>query len=368
MTTSTLLATAPCLCFNPLFLSLVGIVIFLLIIILVLADVLKGSALVAKDEKLNKGKALGILAFMLMMGAATHVSAQAVAAAAPIAPEPNAFNEMGSTIFYMMVATIVVELLVIVLLINSIKVILGLDARKAARAAQAGAAQEEAFPVLLDKFNNSVAIEQEETILMDHDYDGIKELDNDLPPWWKYGFYVTIIFACIYVYRYHIAHSAPSQAAEYKDEMVKAEAENQEFMKKSANAIDENTVKRFTDADNLAKGKELFTANCVPCHLAQGQGLVGPNLTDEYWIHGGSIKDIFKTIKYGWPDKGMKSWKEDFSPLQIAEIASYVKSLRGTNPPNPKAPQGDLYVDKDDAGASAPAAKAATDSTNLNKK
>ena len=117
------------------------------------------------------------------------------------------------------------------------------------------------------------------------------------------------------------------------------------FRKNSASAIDENNVKLLTDAESLAKGKELFHDNCAPCHNQQGQGLVGPNLTDDYWLHGGSIKDIFKTIKYGWQDKGMKSWKDDFSPKQIQELASFVKSLKGTHPATPKAPQGELYIE-----------------------
>jgi cytochrome c oxidase cbb3-type subunit 3 len=107
--------------------------------------------------------------------------------------------------------------------------------------------------------------------------------------------------------------------------------------------VDENSVKLLTAADDLAAGKTVFLTTCFACHGRSGEGGVGPNLTDEYWLHGGSIQEVFKTIKYGWPDKGMKSWKDDYSPVQIAQIASFVKSLAGTNPANAKPPQGTLF-------------------------
>ena len=101
----------------------------------------------------------------------------------------------------------------------------------------------------------------------------------------------------------------------------------------------------MSDASNLEAGKKIFTTTCAACHAADGGGMVGPNLTDNYWIHGGSIVDIFKTIKYGWPEKGMKSWQEDYSPVQMAQLSSYVKSLTGTKPAKAKEPQGDLFSD-----------------------
>ena len=140
--------------------------------------------------------------------------------------------------------------------------------------------------------------------------------------------------------------------------MAQGEAEKAAYLEKAANNVDENTVKLITDKDQLAAAKQIFTTVCAACHTATGAGNVGPNLTDDYWLHGGSIKDVFKTIKYGWPDKGMKSWKDDYSPVQIAQLASYVKSLHGTNPPNPKAPQGTLYTEEGGSGG-----KAAADST-----
>ena len=146
--------------------------------------------------------------------------------------------------------------------------------------------------------------------------------------------------------------------------MAQADADLAAYRKTAANAVDETTVKLLTDAESLAKGKELFHDNCVACHNQQGQGLVGPNLTDDYWLHGGKINDVFKTIKFGYPEKGMKAWKDDFSGSQIAMLASYIKSLHGTNPPNPKEKQGELFVE----GTTAPTDSAARDSVKVDMK
>jgi cytochrome c oxidase cbb3-type subunit 3 len=144
-------------------------------------------------------------------------------------------------------------------------------------------------------------------------------------------------------------------AGEYDNEMAAAKVAKDAYMKTAKNNVDENTI--VFDASYVADGQKIFSENCVACHGAKGEGGVGPNLTDDYWLHGGKINDIFKTVKYGWPANGMKSWQTDFSAMQIAQVVCYVKSLRGTNPPNPKAPQGDLYSEdgaaKKDAGASA---------------
>lgn len=196
---------------------------------------------------------------------------------------------------------------------------------------------------LLLSLTDAVAVEDEESILLDHDYDGIKELDNNLPPWWKYGFYLTIVVAVVYLFNYHVLGTGALQGKEYENEMAQAKIEVDQFMKNSANNVDENTVKLLTEASDIATGKDVYIANCAACHGVGCEGNVGPNLTDQYWIHGCSMQDLFKTIKYGWVEKGMKSWKEDLSPMQIAQVTSYIKTLIGTNPPNAKAPQGDLF-------------------------
>jgi cytochrome c oxidase cbb3-type subunit 3 len=197
------------------------------------------------------------------------------------------------------------------------------------------------LPKALDNFNKSVSIEQEGDIMLDHDYDGIKELDNDLPPWWKYGFYITIVWAVVYLFYYHLGGSGTLSHGEYNKEMELATLAKEEFMRNAKNNVDENTIVFYKEL--LADGSKLFTGNCATCHGNAGEGNVGPNLTDEYWLHNGGIKDIFKSIKYGWPNKGMKAWEPDFTPVQIQALASYIYSIRGTGPANAKAPQGDKY-------------------------
>jgi cytochrome c oxidase cbb3-type subunit III len=193
-------------------------------------------------------------------------------------------------------------------------------------------------------FTKAVPVEREADVLLDHDYDGIKELDNALPPWWKYGFYFTIAVAGLYILRYHVWGTGPNPKQEYDQEMKVAAAQIEEYRQKAGDMIDEKTV-TLADAAGIAEGDKLFHSNCFACHGVKGEGTVGPNLTDNYWIHGGTINDVFKTIKYGYPDKGMQAWQKMYSPSQIKNLASYVKSLAGTNPPNPKAPQGDLFAE-----------------------
>jgi len=177
-------------------------------------------------------------------------------------------------------------------------------------------------------------------LFADHDYDGIKELDNKLPKWWLWLFYITIAFAAIYVLRYHVMGWAPLQEEEYEQEM--AEARMAIGSRQSASALDASTVTRLTDEASLAAGKQIYDQSCSVCHLAQGQGLVGPNLTDEYWIHGCSIGDIYNIIVVGVPEKGMISWESQLKAEQIQQVASYIMGMKGTNPPNPKEPQGEI--------------------------
>lgn len=182
---------------------------------------------------------------------------------------------------------------------------------------------------------------EEKNILIQHDYDGIQELDNPTPAWFMWLFYGTIIFGLCYLLIYHVFGFGQLQYDEYKTEMAQAEIVKKEYLSKAANRVDESTVKLVTDPAVLASGKAIFKQNCAPCHGDNAQGNVGPNLTDDYWLHGGKINDLFKTIKYGVAAKGMPTWEKQLSPKQIADVANYVKSLKGSNPANPKAPQGD---------------------------
>jgi cytochrome c oxidase cbb3-type subunit III len=338
-------------------LVLVGFSALLLCVIGVLANAKKQLSEIAREKmKAEKsGKIVSIMLFIMALslpalhaGAAEAAPAPAAAVAAPI------IAGLSDNDFYGIITVIALEFFVIFFLLYNIFVIQKMLKQKTVyNAAGAVVSAEPESNWFWDTFNKAVPIEKEQDKLMDHDYDGIRELDNSLPPWWLYGFYITIAIAAVYLYVYSFSGIGQSSKEEFESEMQKGEEETAAYMAKAGNSVDEKTVTLLTDGAALGEGKALFMKNCIPCHLADGGGLVGPNLTDDYWLHGGSIKDIFKTIKYGYMEKGMKSWKDDFSPKQIQELASYVKSLRGTKPANPKAPQGDLYVE---AGAAAPAA------------
>ncbi len=192
-------------------------------------------------------------------------------------------------------------------------------------------------------------IAKEQEIVLDHNYDGIRELDNVLPPWWKYLFYATIIFAVVYLARYHV-FGGTTQTEEYEMELAQAKAQIAEYKKNNKDLIDAESVERLTDPADLAAGKTIFTENCVACHKDDGGGGIGPNLTDDYWILGGGIKNVFHTISEGGrPGKGMIAWKSDLKPGEIAQVASYVLSLHGTSPADPKEPEGDLWTEDSEA-------------------
>ena len=200
----------------------------------------------------------------------------------------------------------------------------------------------------LDKkiITQAVAIEEESRIELDHNYDGIKELDNHLPPWLKYMFYLSILFSVVYLLIYHVFGTMPLQIEEYERDLALAEAHKASLVEKAEGGyIDENNVEYSTEEAVLASGEKIYAMNCAPCHKSAGEGGIGPNLTDDYWLYGGGIKEIFEAVKFGFPDKGMISWESLLSPRQISDVSSYVKSIKGTNPPNAKDPQGELYED-----------------------
>lgn len=198
------------------------------------------------------------------------------------------------------------------------------------------------FSKFIHSMTQSVSLQEEDDIMLDHDFDGIRELDNKIPPWWTALFYGGIIFAIIYMIDYHVIGDGNVQESEYQQE-VQAAALQLELLTKSGVMITEETVTILTDVGALAAGKEIFDKNCAACHGFGGEGLVGPNFTDEYWIHGGSIKNIFHIIGEGVPAKGMISWKSQLSPNQIQEVGSYIRTLKGTNPPNQKGPEGEKW-------------------------
>ncbi|AUS06071.1 cbb3-type cytochrome c oxidase N-terminal domain-containing protein [Pseudotamlana carrageenivorans] len=208
------------------------------------------------------------------------------------------------------------------------------------------------------KLLGSKPIEQEGEIILDHNYDGIKELDNDLPPWWKYAFIISIIFAAIYLLRYEV-FSGPSQIEEFDTELAEAKIAIEAYKKTAKGLVDVNTVTVLTETADLTAGKTIFETNCVACHMADGGGGIGPNLTDNHWILGGDIKSIFHTVSEGGrAGKGMIAWKAQLKPLEIAQVASYVLTFQGTTPANPKAPEGDIIINE-----TTEAAEAVTDTT-----
>lgn len=219
---------------------------------------------------------------------------------------------------------------------------------------------------VVSKLTRSKGIEQESDVMLDHDYDGIKELDNVLPPWWVYLFYATVLFAGIYLVRFHML-GADNQALEYTKSVEEAKLAVAEYQKSAPDLMTKDKVTLLTDKESLAQGKAIFQNTCVACHRADAGGQIGPNLTDDMWINGGGIKNVFNTIMEGGRDgKGMQAWKSTIKPTDIQKIASYVLSLQGSNPKNPKPtePEAKKWVEEG-APAAAPADVKATDSTKV---
>lgn len=171
-------------------------------------------------------------------------------------------------------------------------------------------------------------------LLLDHEADGIKELDNNLPRWWVWLFYLTIVFSVIYMAYYHVLRAGDLQAAEFEKEWKKGEEIKGAALAKFESSL--GTLEPSSDPVVLGRGQQTFMTLCAPCHRADGGGLVGPNFCDDYWIHGSNYVDNLKIIINGVPEKGMLSWKSMLKPSEIQAVASYVYTLRGTTPPNPK--------------------------------
>lgn len=195
-------------------------------------------------------------------------------------------------------------------------------------------------------WTNVVPIEREKDVMLDHNYDGIRELDNSLPPWWTALFYITIVFSLVYMIYYHWGGNGPSSAQEYEMQMASAEEEVKAYRASLGQELDETNVVAVTDPGELDLGKTLYNTHCVACHGLQGEGGVGPNFADEYWIHGGGIKNVFRIIKYGVVEKGMIPWQNQLRATDMQKIASYILTFQGTNPPNGKEPQGEIYVEE----------------------
>jgi cytochrome c oxidase cbb3-type subunit III len=333
--------------YDPFVITMVIIMLILLLAIGLLANVVLGAAgyyyqkQKEREQQKNGASAAATITTIALLLFAAPVFAQDTEVAAAI-QTASSFGNLSATSFYLIIGVIGIELLVVFVLLYQLRVFLSKEKLQQQLTTEAAAVQKPRVSIW-DKMNKFRPVEQEAQIDLGHEYDGIRELDNRLPPWWLYGFYVSIIFAVVYLWRYHVSHTAPLSIEELQIAMTQADEQKALYLKKSASNVDENTVKLLTEAADIAGGEKVYIQNCSACHGKAGEGIVGPNLTDDYWLHGGGIKDLFKTVKYGWPEKGMRSWKDDLSPVQIAQVTSYIKSIHGTNPPNAKAQQGELY-------------------------
>ncbi|WP_432670113.1 cbb3-type cytochrome c oxidase N-terminal domain-containing protein [Flavobacterium sp. SM2513] len=196
---------------------------------------------------------------------------------------------------------------------------------------------------MMQKLTRTRPMAMEGELLLDHDYDGIKELDNDLPPWWKYLFIISVIWGVAYFIHYEML-GGDDQEMELKKEIAEAQIALEEYKKTAPDVMDADKVTLLTEAGDLSKGKAIYQTNCAACHKIDGGGQIGPNLTDEHWVLGGGIKNVFHTISEGGRDgKGMVAWKSILKPTEIQQVASYVLSLQGTNPADAKAAEGDVW-------------------------
>lgn len=325
---------------NPLALTLVTLMIILLIVIMMLGRLLLGVAEIKlKKEKEEKSSAAATTtaATLLLLFCSTGAFAQNNSGALTTEVQTT-IGGLSAFAFYSMIAILFVEMLIILALLINMKFLLHKEKEPVF---QPDVKTPKAFALWWNRLNKFKPVEQEAALELDHEYDGIRELDNRLPPWWLYGFYITIFLSVVYLWRYHVAYSAPLSKEEFEISVKKADEEVKAYLASKGESVDENTVTVLTGEGDIAAGKTIFTAACVACHKDNGGGLVGPNLTDDYWLHGGDIKSVFKTIKYGI--NAMPQWQTSYSNKQIAQVASYVRSLHGTNPPDAKAAEGTLY-------------------------
>ncbi len=259
------------------------------------------------------------------------------------------FQNPFAMLFVFMVLVVAVAIEVTIAALNKI-LFLSLSedkklAYEAAKAQKANALQEW-FEDFMQKMTQGKAVEEEHEVELDHNYDGIRELDNRLPPWWVYSFYITIFFAIFYLARFHVFGDY-DQEEEYLAEVSQAEIDIAIWKENNKDFVNVDNVVLLEDADRLAKGEQVYLANCVACHKVDGGGSIGPNLTDKHWILGGGIKNVFNTISEGGRSgKGMVAWKNTLSPSEMQEVASYLLTFQGTTPVDGKEPQGEIWEEE----------------------
>ena len=328
------------------FYLLIGTIAGLLITIIILSqsilnlvksDYFKNRLAAKKDKEDKGGLTTSVLSILLIVGTIMlSNSSFALTFSAPgESTEPTPWLKVENSDIYFLVVINIILLGIIVYLKSMFNKLVALVKTEKQK-------EKEVVAAPLKKINqvltDVVPIEEEYKILLDHEYDGIRELDNNLPPWWVWGFFATIVFAIIYLFNYHIFETGDLQYKAYEKEMKKADAEVKAYLSKMAMNVDETNVTLLTEGGEIAKGKALFDANCVACHNSKGEGNIGPNLTDKNWIYGFDIKEVFKTIKLGTAN-GMPEHNSKFNPIQLQQVASYVLNLSETKG---KAPQGDI--------------------------
>lgn len=314
-------------------------VIIALLLLAVIAVLSRGIIIGSDIYRKNRSKQATLLLLALL-------SVPFAMQAQETAPDVNAsvsatIGGISTATFYFLSGIIILEIIIILILLGVFYILLG------KRKERATVAEKKVH--WIERFNAAPAAKgiTDEELGMGHNFDGIEELDNPTPPWWRWGFALSLLFAVVYLWVYELSGTGKNQYEELAYHTEEAEAAVKAYLAQSANNVDENTVTFLNNEADLAAGKAIFVQVCAACHAPDGGGNeVGPNLTDAYWLHGGTVKNIFKTIKYGVIEKGMRSWQDDYSPRQIAQLASFIKSLQGTTPAKPKAPQGEVFKEE----------------------
>jgi cytochrome c oxidase cbb3-type subunit 3 len=336
---------------NPLFLAMGLLAAVLLMVIMILSGVLRTAVKTKIREIISSKGTQAVVLFMMLFASSNAFAQDAVAATTESIYESNPIAGMHPLGFYSLFAVLLLELFVILWLCL---VILRIIVKREAVASETAGekVKKESFlsNFISRKLLGVKPVESDKDVMLDHDYDGIKELDNDLPPWWKYGFYLTIVSGIVYFISYHVTHNSKSSLEEYEYEMAEAEKSVNAYRATLASNVDETNATYVTDAGKLDAGKATFVKNCAVCHGPEGQGLVGPNFADKYWVYGNKAGDLFKIVKNG-TNKGMKAWKDELSPVDIQNVISYIYTLQGTNPANQKAPDG-VIVEEELASSS----------------
>lgn len=324
---------------NTLFVAMSSLAVVLMFVIWILAGVLKTTVRMKVTEAMKNKQSI----LLLLILPFSSLNAQE-------AVQPDLFTStpiggMHPAMFYTLFGVLLLEILVVLwLCLLILRMLSKAEVKSVGNVETAKVALNE--PAAWQKFISRKIlgvkpVESDSDVMLDHEYDGIRELDNDLPPWWKYGFYMTIISAVVYLIGFHLTGSFKLSEEEYLAEIETAEIAIAEYKANQAINIDESNAAFLDDDSKIAEGKILFEKTCATCHLASGGGQIGPNLTDEYWLYGNKPGDLFRTVSDG-TSKGMSPWKSTYNPVQIQNIISYVRTLQGTKPENAKKPEGEL--------------------------